>query len=304
VTGRVAFLGSKEAGLRVLDGLFGVADAQVVGVACPDDTADDRSRLEAFEAGCRTRDVPLAIVRTAADLDEPLRAWAPDLALVCGWYQRIAVERHSSTGFFGFHASPLPRYRGGAPLPWQILNGERSLGLTFFELVPGLDEGRIVAQAQRPFAPEETIADALGWVEQAAPELLVAHLPALLRGDAPLHAQDERLATYCSQRSPADGLIDWSTSAARVHDFVRAQTRPYPGAFTHLPDGRVLRVWRTAVDSRAYLGPPGAVCERHPDRVVVTCGEGAIVLLDVTVDGEPPPSAVRDVLDSLALRLS
>ena len=303
MTGRVAFLGSKDAGLRVLEVLLVSPDVELAGVACPDDREDGRSRLETFEAFCGQHGVPVAVVQNPAELDERLAAWRPRLVVVCGWYQRIAVDRHPSVAFFGFHASPLPRYRGGAPLPWQIINGEPSLGLSLFELVPGLDEGRIVAQAQRPLGSEETIADALAWVEAAAPELLATHLPALLRGDAPLRAQDERLATYCSQRTPADGLIDWRAPAERVHDFVRAQTHPYPGAFARLPDGRVLRVWRAAVDPRAYLGPPGAVCERHPDRVVVTCGEGAVALLEVSVDGEAPPAAVRDVLQGLSVRL-
>jgi methionyl-tRNA formyltransferase len=304
MTDRVAFLGSKNAGLHVLRALLDSPEVELAGVACPDDGDDERSRLQAFEACCAQHGVPLAVVHSTAELDERLKAWRPQLAVVCGWYQRIAVERHPSVGFFGFHASPLPRYRGGAPLPWQIINGEPSLGLSFFELVAGLDEGRIVAQADRPLASEETIADALAWVEGAAPELLVAHLPALLRGDAPLREQEHRRATYCSQRTPADGLIDWRAAAGRVHDFVRAQTRPYPGAFTRLPDGRVLRVWRTSIDPRRYLGPPGAVCERHPDRVVVTCGEGAIALLEAGIDGDPPDVPVRDILDNLAVRLT
>jgi methionyl-tRNA formyltransferase len=304
VSSRIAFLGSKDAGLRVLDALLAVPGADVVGIACPDDRADDRSRLAAFEETAARHGVALAVVDGAAQLEERLEAWRPALVIVCGWYQRIPVERHPAIAFFGFHASPLPRYRGGAPLTWQIINGEPSVGLSFFELTAGLDEGRIVAQAERPLGPDDTIADALDWVDDRAPALLAEHAEALMGGDAELREQDGAQATYCSQRTPADGLIDWTAPAQRVHDFVRAQTRPYPGAFTHLPDGRVLRVWRTAVDPRRYDGPPGAVCERHADRAVVACGEGAVSVLDAEIDGEPPPQAVRDVLSSLKLRLS
>jgi methionyl-tRNA formyltransferase len=304
VTSRVAFLGSKEAGLRVLDRLLAVREAEVVAVACPDDRADTRSRLSAFEERCRAREVPLTLVETVAELDTWLTAAAPTLALVSGWYQRIPVERHPDVAFFGFHASLLPRYRGGAPLPWQIINGEGKIGLSFFELVARLDAGRILAQAEQAMGDDETIADALAWVERTAGALVDEHLPALLRGDAALRVQDERQATYCSQRYPGDGLIDWRAPAARVHDFVRAQTRPYPGAFTHLADGRLMRVWRTALDPRPYLGPPGGVCERHSDRVVVACGEGALALLEVSVDGEPPADGPSAILDSLTVRLS
>ena len=63
------------------------------------------------------------------------------------------------------------------------------------------------------------------------------------RGRAPRVAQDPRRASAWPKRTPADGIIDWETRAPYLHDWVRAQTRPYPGAFTFLGDEKVV-VWR------------------------------------------------------------
>jgi methionyl-tRNA formyltransferase len=81
---------------------------------------------------------------------------------------------------------------------------------------------------------------------------------------------------------PADGIIDWETRAPYLYDWVRAQTRPYPGAFTWLGDEKVV-VWRARPVEGA--GPAGTVLERRPDGAVVACGEGALLLEEV--EGAP-----------------
>jgi methionyl-tRNA formyltransferase len=185
---------------------------------------------------------------------------------------------------------------------WQILQGEREIGLTLFRFSEGMDEGDIVAQDGVALDEDQGIGDALRLLDARAIGLLERHLPALLDGSATLTPQDHSRATYVGARVPDDGLIDWTLPARRIHDFVRAQTRPYPGAFTTLPDGRTLRIWRTQVDPRSYFGLPGGVAERHDGAVVVTCGEGAIRILDAEIDGEPPTSPDA-ILKSIRIRL-
>jgi methionyl-tRNA formyltransferase len=88
-----------------------------------------------------------------------------------------------------------------------------------------------------------------------------------------------------------------------VHDFVRAQTRPYPGAFSPLGDGRVVRIWRSAVDARRMFGPPGAVMAVEGDTAVVACGDAsALRVLACSIDDEVDVAPAR-ALGSLRLRL-
>lgn len=301
---RVALLGSKRIGRVVAERIAGALPAphEFVGIVTVDDSADARSELGGLAALAEARGVEFHVAAGSASTEEILRGLRPQLVLVAGWYQLIRLERFPETGFFGFHASPLPRYRGNAPLVWQIMEGESEIGLTFFRFAEGMDDGLVVAQELFPLAGDETIAHALERVEEAAARMVEAHVGPLAAGEAPLHEQDHTRATYCAMRVPEDGRIDWSWPARRVHDFVRAQTRPYPGAFTTLPDGRRVRVWRTEVEPRPFLGVPGGVADRGREWVAVSCGEGAVRVLEAEVDGAPPASA-REIFNSLRLRL-
>ena len=103
-------------------------------------------------------------------------------------------------------------------------------------------------------------------------------MPRIVAGTAARTPQDPRRASTWPKRTPLDGIIDWETRAPYLYDWVRAQTRPYPGAFTWLEDdeGRDLeRSPGAAGDARPRPGPSSST---RPDGPVVACGEGALLL--------------------------
>jgi methionyl-tRNA formyltransferase len=299
VSDPVVFMGSKAAGLSLCEAVCGLLPGRLSAILCPEDTGDPRSVLPAFRALAERHDVPLELVATRDATLRCLDRYRARVALVHGWYQIIPVSIPCM--FYGFHYSPLPRYRGNAPLVWQIINGEQSIGVSLFRFSEGMDEGPIVGQATASLGPDETIADALDKANALALALTRDHLTALVSGVAQLYPQPEEEPSYCGQRHPEDGRIDWRGSAKRVHDFIRAQTHPYPGAYTYLND-EVLRVWRSSVEPRRFYGVPGSVVEVSRSWVVVACGEGAVRLLVVQREG-CSESVAPEVLRSLKVRL-
>lgn len=178
-----------------------------------------------------------------------LRDWGADLAVVVGWYYLLPrrVRALFPLGAVGVHASLLPRYRGGAPLVWAIINGEHETGVSLFYLEDGVDEGDIVAQDPFPIERDDTIATVYERATRSSVRLVTEYIPKILDGSAPRAPQDHSLATMFPQRSPTDGLIDWSRSPDEIRNFIRAQTRPYPGAYTHI-DGKRVVIWDADVE--------------------------------------------------------
>ncbi len=172
----------------------------------------------------------------------------PDLILVAGWYYMVGRELRSvaTQGAVGLHGSLLPKYRGGAPLVWSMIHGEKEGGVTLFYLEDGVDAGDIIGQERFPIEEEDTIADALVKLEDAGQRLLERCLPLMKKEEAPRIPQNHAEATQYPQRSPADGEIDWSKPAGQIRDFIRGQTRPYPGAFTRIAGKKVI-IWDAEV---------------------------------------------------------
>ena len=54
---------------------------------------------------------------------------------------------HSATmGTINLHGGKLPKYRGGSPLNWQIINGEKFVGISIVKIGVGIDTGEIISE--------------------------------------------------------------------------------------------------------------------------------------------------------------
>lgn len=171
------------------------------------------------------------IIRTIA-------RWRPQLFVVIGWYYLIPerVRELAELGTVGIHWSLLPKYRGGSPLVWAMLNGERETGASLFYLENKVDTGDLIAQERVPIGEADEVGDLIGRLNKVSGKMIAEHIPKILNGTATRRQQDDAAATYFPPRSPQDGKIDWSWPARRIYDFIRAQTLPYPCAFTFYSD--------------------------------------------------------------------
>jgi methionyl-tRNA formyltransferase len=215
-----------------------------------------------------------------------IRALEPQLIFVVGWSQivREPFIELASEGVFGMHPTLLPRHRGRAPIPWAILTGLARTGVTLFEIVdPTADSGAIVGQLTVDIAADETATSLFARIADAHVELTAEYVPQLLARSAPRIPQDATRASSWPKRTPADGIIDWETRAPYLYDWVRAQTRPYPGAFTFLGNEKVI-VWGARAVELAEAAPPGTIVEVQAERPVVACGEGGLVLEEFQTD--------------------
>lgn len=283
---KILFLGSKQIGFSALNALNSVIPRHVAGAVILDDIADGRTVLPQFQSYCGQVRLPLAIIHHPNELSKIVQFYEPEYVLVVGWYWILPPDllKVVPGGFIGVHASLLPKYRGNAPLVWAVLRGETQTGVTLFHFDDGMDTGDVVSQQKFEVKRQDTIANVLVKAEYATVGLIAAYARPILEGTAPRHKQNHEMATYAALRRPEDGRIDWSQPAEAVYNFIRAQTKPYPGAFTHLPDRSVLRVWRVSVFAYPYYGVPGVVGQRYDDGVLVACGEGAIVIHECEVE--------------------
>ena len=269
--GRDCLLAASEAGTEI---------AAVVTLPGPIDP--DRSGQCSFDEPATSLGVPLLKLENvnAPETVEAVRAVEPDSIFVVGWSQLVREEliALAPKGVFGMHPTLLPRHRGRAPIPWAILSGLARTGVTLFEIVDATaDSGPIVGQIGVAVAPDETATTLMDKLTRAHVELIREYLPLLIAGTAARQEQDARRVSTWPKRTPADGIIDWETRAEYLYDWVRAQTRPYPGAFTYLGEEKLV-VWRARPVPWENEAPAGTVVADGP---VVACGEGALLLEEV-----------------------
>ena len=184
-----------------------------------------------------------------ADHREEIAELAPDFILAIGWYHMIpgSILSLPPKGVAGIHASLLPKFRGNAPLVWAMIEGVKITGVSFFYFGEGVDEGDLIGQRSFAIEEDDDIADLLAKTERASVDVLLENYEAVADGSVNVTPQDHSQATTYPARKPADGEIDWSWPVDRIRNFIRAQTRPYPGAFTVI-DGKKVTVWDATIE--------------------------------------------------------
>ena len=171
----------------------------------------------------------------------------PDLILVIGWFYMVPqkIRNTSRHGAWGIHASMLPKYAGGAPLVWAIINGENSTGVSLFKLDNGVDDGDIIIQKEIPIEYEDTIKEVYDKVTIVSKNILLQAINSI-NSIVPI-VQDKTKIEVFPQRKPDDGEIDFSKSSKEIYDFIRAQSTPYPGAFFRTTDGKKIVIEKARI---------------------------------------------------------
>ena len=293
--GRVAFVGAVHEAVPALGVLIDSGTEITEVVTLPAERAASTSGFVNLEPLAHAHGIPL---RRCADINsaesvQRVRDLRPDLMVVCGWTRLLSAELLGvpPRGVIGFHASLLPKFRGRAPVNWAILRGEAVTGNTMMLLDAGTDTGDIVDQQTVPITADDTCATVYAKVGEAGAEMLRRQLPALLAGTAPRRPQGSADGPPLPKRTPGMGITDWNRPARAVHDWIRALTWPYPGAFTFLGERKVM-LWAAIPDAAAPQGAaPGEVLACDDDGVRVATADGTILLTSVSDAGDPPEAA-------------
>ncbi len=294
--GRVIFVGAVHEAVPALGVLIDSAAEIAEVVTLPAERAGSTSGFVDLEPLAQAHGIA---VRRCADINsaesvQRTRDLRPDLMVVTGWTRLLSAELLGvpAHGVVGFHASLLPHYRGRAPVNWAILRGEAAAGNTMMYLDPGTDTGDIIDQQPVPITPDDTCASVYAKVGEAGAAMLGRHLPALLAGTAPRRPQGPADGPPLPKRTPGMGITDWDRPARAVHDWIRALTWPYPGAFTFLA-GRKVMLWASAPPGPAGPGgTPGEVLGWDANGIRVGTADGIVLLTSVSdADAAAGPAA-------------
>jgi methionyl-tRNA formyltransferase len=223
------------------------------------------------------------------DARDQLRALEADLFVVAAYgliFSRPILDL-PDYGCLNLHASILPHYRGAAPIPAAILNGDAETGITLMMMERGLDTGPIVAVAKTPIEPTDTTETVTARLAEIGARLAADKIPDLIAGRIECYPQPAE-ATAVRPLTKADGQIDWRQPAAHIERQVRAMW-PWPRAWTQVGD-RQLQIHAASVVPGSASVKPGtvAIVDSKP---AFHCGDGRCLIIETAqlAGGKPQP---------------
>ena len=283
---RVVYMGTPDFAVPSLERLI-ESGHEIVGVFTQPDKPVGRKQLmtpPAVKVCALAHGLPVfqpAKLRDGSAF-EIIRDLAPEVIVVAAYGKIIPKDilDYPRFGCVNVHGSLLPQYRGAAPIQWSVINGDAQTGVTIMQMNEGIDTGDILYQKAIPIAPDDTAESMFDRLAALGADMLAEALEKLPEGELTPIMQEEALATYAPMLNKEIAVIDWSKTAAQVHDLVRG-LYSWPIAQTTL-HGKKLKVYRTTACDRG--GAAGTVIATDP--LTVACGEGSVILHELQLEGK------------------
>jgi len=228
-------------------------------------------------------DIPLHFCSNVNDPEtvQWIRDLEPDLLIQTGWSQKFRSELLNLPryGCIGEHPAPLPRGRGAACINWAILTGETSWGDTFFHMVDEYDRGAVYAQEFFDICEYDDVRTVYDKVAQCSAKVIRENIDSWSEGHFCEITLDESVATYYKKRTPADGVFDFNKPCKELHDFIRAQTEPYPGSFFWYKGEKITVLASRNTHTVSEEAPGTVLGTTESGGIRVVCGDGGVIEL-------------------------
>ena len=215
----------------------------------------------------------------------------PELIVVVAYGKILPknVLDYPKFGCINVHGSLLPAYRGAAPMQRAIIDGCAVTGITTMYMDVGLDTGDMLLTDEVEIGENDNFEDMHDRLGASGASTLLRTIAALKSGTLISQKQDASLATYAAKIEKEDCLLNFSHDARALHNRIRGLS-PIPLAFTHTPDGKLLKIVATRLVGEKSNAPAGTVISVGED-IRVACGEGVLSILRLLPEGKGRMSA-------------
>ena len=301
---KLIFMGTPEFSATVLKGLLDSDNYDILAVVTQPDRTVGRKReikMTPVKEVALAHDLPVYQPEKISGSEEmaELMTLGADGIVTAAFGQFLPTKMLDSVDFaVNVHASLLPKYRGGAPIHYAIINGEEEAGVTIMEMVKKMDAGDMIAKASTPITDDDNVGTMFEKLAIIGRDLLLKTLPDYIDGNIKPEPQDESKATFSPNITPEEECVDWNQSARNVFNQIRG-LYPWPVAHTFL-DGKRFKIYEVSLADGQ--GKPGEIIAKDKKSLIIATGDGAISLKTVQPAGKPRMGIV-DFLNGVGRKL-
>lgn len=221
---KVVFMGSPLFSVPVLEELN--KNVNVVGVVTAPDAYVGRKKVLTM---CPVKEKAVGLglkvyspIKLRSDF-EFIKELNPDMIITCAYGQILSEEilNIPKLGCFNLHGSLLPKYRGGAPIHYALLNGDEKTGITLMYMDKGMDSGDMIAKEEIIIEENDNIESLTNKLSIIASKMIIKYLPSLIDGTNNRVKQDINKVTFSPIITREDEHLDFNVTAKEIFNRYR-----------------------------------------------------------------------------------
>lgn len=278
----VVFMGTPAFAAPILEGLIQANDYEVLAVVTQPDRPVGRKRIltpSPVKEVALKHGIEVLQPQKLSGSEEMQRviSLAPDLIVTAAFGQFLPTKliAAAKVGAVNVHGSLLPKYRGGAPVQYAIMNGDQETGVTIIYMVKKMDAGDMLAQAKLPIGPHDDTGSIFAKMSILGRDTLLATLPKLVAGELVAQKQDESQVVFSPTIKPKEEKLSLTLNAKQIDWKVRA-LRPAPGAYFENFNGKRTKLWDVTPLAETTSLPAGAVVAVTKHELKLAAADGSV----------------------------
>lgn len=282
---KVVFMGTPLFSVPILEKL--ILNTNVIGVVTSPDAYVGRKKVltpcPVKECALKNNINVYSPLKIRDDYDF-LKELNPDIIITCAYGQIVpkGVLDIPRLGCVNIHASLLPKYRGGAPIHYAIMNGDEYTGITLMYMDVGMDSGDIITSSRVKIEDGDDLESLSNKLSLLGAEMIIDNLPSIIDGTNSRIKQNEEEVTFCPIIKREDEHLNFNDSAVNIYNKVRA-LHPYPLANFILDDLEIKIDECQIVDG---VGIPGTIISEDKRSFTIMAKDKAIMVTRIKPMGK------------------
>jgi len=305
---KIVFMGTPEFSVPILEGLV-TASYEVAAVVTQPDRPVGRKK-EIVGSPVKNKALELGIdvlqpekISGSKEMEE-IAQLQPDVIITAAFGQflpekLLQIPRY---GALNVHASLLPKYRGGAPVHYAIINGEDKTGVSIMDMVKKMDAGGVYAQKAIPITTNDDVGKMFTKLSIVGRDLLLETLPQILAGSLSSIPQDETKVSFAPNIKREQEAINWQQTARTIDQKVRGM-RPWPIAYTTYQKNR-WKIWDVSPLEKTTEEKPGTIIHCSKGQLWIACGNHTVLAINELQPAGKSKQKIADFLNGAGQKVS
>ena len=287
---KIIFMGTPDFSVPVLKGLVEKGYEVKAVVTQPDKKVGRKQKITKTPAKIAAEELDIPVYQPvklsgSSELDE-LIAMNADFIVTAAYGQFLPTKFLNSAKIaaVNVHGSLLPKYRGGAPIQYSLINGDKETGITIMEMVKKMDAGDIYAQKAIEIEPDDTAGSLFEKLSYLGRDLLLETLPKISDGSVQKVTQNEEEVVFSPNITKNQERITSKMTAQEANNLLRG-LNPDPGAYM-MVNGKRFKVWKAEVADESTDLEAGSLVENKGRFAISFANNTVLNLLEVQPAGK------------------
>lgn len=286
MTYSVVFMGTPTFAVPILEALIADPQYDVKAVVTQPDRPQGRKRVltpSPVKVAAQAHDLPVLQPEKMNGSDEmaQIMALAPDFIITAAFGQFLptALLDAAQIAAVNTHASLLPKYRGGAPVHYAIMNGDTETGVSIMYMVKQMDAGDVIDVVKVPITAQDNVGTMFDKLSLAGRDLLLATLPKIAAGEITPVPQDEAAVSFSPNITRDQQNLNFTQETAQQLDWHIRGLYPTHPAYVQVAGQRVKLIQVTPLPETTDVAP-GHVVARTKKMLTIAAADHSVLRID------------------------